>query len=182
MLVDEDKISIDGKLTDYLDYYRKDTGGKITVHHLLTHTSGIPSYTGFEGFFANDSRDTYKPKDFIEKYCMRDLEFEPGSKFVYNNSAYFILGALIEEVSGKTYKEFLQERIFDPLGMYDSGYDNHNRIIKNRARGYRLKFGKIENDNYLDMSIPFSAGSWYSTVENLYKWDRELYELKDDEP
>src|SRR5258706_11963 len=79
--------------------YRKDVGEKVTVHQLLSHTSGIPSYTGLPGFFNNVSRNPYSVDEFVKKYASNDLEFEPGSKFSYNNSGYFLLGAIIERVT-----------------------------------------------------------------------------------
>ncbi|NNE99281.1 MAG: beta-lactamase family protein, partial [Pyrinomonadaceae bacterium] len=177
LLVEEGKIKLDGKLTDYLTDYRKDTGDKVTIHQLLNHTSGIPSYTN-ASFFANESRDRYEVNDFIKKFSSGDLEFEPGSKFRYNNSGYFILGAIIEKVTGKKYAEVLRERIFNPLGMNDTGYDDHGPILKKRARGYQKTPEGFENAPYLDMSLPYAAGSMYSTVEDLYKWDRSLYTTK----
>ncbi len=173
-LVSEGKIKLDEKITTYLPDYRKDTGDKVTVRNLLTHTSGIPSYTSIPGFFQNQSRDPYTVADFVKKYTMGDLEFEPGSKFSYDNSGYFLLGAIIERVSGKSYEKNLQERIFDPLGMKDSGYDRSNTVIAHRASGYVLTPAGYENAPYLDMTIPFAAGSLYSTVVDLYKWDRAL--------
>jgi CubicO group peptidase (beta-lactamase class C family) len=175
-LVEAGKIKLDGKLSEYLPYYRKDTGDKVTIHHLLTHTSGIPSYTSLPGFFKNVSRDPYGVEEFVKKYCSGDLKFEPGSKFEYDNSGYFLLGAIIEQVSGKPYEKVLQERIFDPLGMKDTGYDHHEMILKKRASGYEKgPGGALINAPYLDMSLPYAAGSLYSTVEDLYKWDRALY-------
>src|SRR5919106_6486681 len=102
-LVEQGKIKLDGKISDYLPDYRKDIGEKVTVHHLLTHTSGIPSYTGQPGFFANVSRNPYKVSDFVKQYTSGNLEFEPGTKYAYNNSGYFLLGAIIERITGKTY-------------------------------------------------------------------------------
>lgn len=176
-LVEEGKIKLDGKLTDYLPNYRKDTGDKITVHQLLNHTSGIPSYTTGK-FFQDDSRDYYSPSDFVKKFSSGDLEFEPSTKFNYNNSAYFILGAIIEKVDGKSYAESLKTRILDPLGMTNTGYDTHSPILKKRARGYQKTTEGFENAPYLDMSLPYAAGSMYSTVEDLYKWDQALYDNK----
>ncbi len=173
-LVEEGKIDLQGKLSNYLAYYRKDTGEKVTIHHLLTHTSGIPSYTGLPNF-TEVVRDPFAVDDFVQKYCSGDLEFEPGSKYVYNNSGYFLLGAIIEKVSGKTYEERLKEKIFVPLGMKNSGYDHYNTIIANRATGYDKTFDGYENSPYLDMSLPYAAGSLYSTVEDLYLWDQALY-------
>jgi CubicO group peptidase (beta-lactamase class C family) len=134
--VEKGKIKLDGKLTDYLPYYRKDTGDKITIEMLLTHTSGIPSYTDKEGFFQKESRKFYKPDDFVKEYCSDDLVFEPGKSVAYNNSAYFILGAIIEKVTGTTYEENLKENIFGPLGMKNSGYDLAEPILLKRAAGY----------------------------------------------
>lgn len=177
-LVEQGKIDLEGKLSDYLPYYRKDTGSRVTVHHLLTHSSGIPSYTSIPNFFEDISRDPYPVKEFVEKYCSGDLEFEPGSKFLYNNSGYFLLGAIIEEITGKTYEETLKQRIFDPIGMKNSGYDRHDQIIPNRATGYSITFDGCLNAPYLDMSLPYAAGSLYSTAEDLYLWDQALYTEK----
>jgi CubicO group peptidase (beta-lactamase class C family) len=175
-LVQAGKIKLDGKLSDYLPYYRKDTGGKVTIHHLLTHTSGIPSYTSLPGFFKNFSRDPYGVEEFVKKYCSGDLEFEPGSKFEYDNSGYFLLGAIIEQITGESYEKALQERILDPIGMKDTGYDHHETILKKRASGYQKSpGGTFGNAPYIDMSLPYAAGSLYSTVEDLFKWDRALY-------
>ena len=174
-LVGEGKIKLDDKITAYLPDYRKDTGDKVTVRHLLTHTSGIPSYTSMPGFFQNVSRNPFAVTDFVKQYTSGDLEFEPGTKWVYDNSGYFLLGAIIEKVTGKSYEQNVKERIFAPLGMNDSGYDHFNTIIPKRATGYALTPGGYENAAYLDMSIPYAAGSLYSTVDDLYKWDRALY-------
>lgn len=177
-LVSEGKIKLDEKITTYLPDYRKDTGDKVTVRHLLTHTSGIPSYTSLPGFFQNKSRDPYAVDAFVKQYASGNLEFEPGSKFAYDNSGYFLLGAIIEKVTGKSYADAVKERIFDPLGMKDSGYDRFNTVLPKRASGYALTPNGYVNAPYLDMSIPYAAGSLYSTVEDLYKWDRALYSDK----
>jgi len=174
-LVEQGKIKLDAKISDYLPDYRKDIGEKVTIHQLLTHTSGIPSYTGQPGFFENVSRNPYKVDDFVKKYASGNLEFEPGSKYSYNNSGYFLLGAIIEHVTGKPYEQVLKERIFDPVGMKNTGYDHHDTIIPKRATGYRKTSDGYTNAPYLDMSIPYAAGSMYSTVEDLYLWDQALY-------
>ncbi len=174
-LVEQGKIKLDAKISDYLPDYRKDIGQKVTIHHLLTHTSGIPSYTGQPGFVENVSRNPYKVDDFVKKYASGNLEFEPGSKYAYNNSGYFLLGAIIEHVTGKPYEQVLKENIFDPLGMKNTGYDHHDTIIPKRATGYSKTPAGYTNAAYLDMSIPYAAGSMYSTVEDLYLWDQALY-------
>jgi len=174
-LVEQGKIKLDGKLSDYLPDYRKDVGEKVTVHQLLSHTSGIPSYTGLPGFFNNVSRNPYSVDEFVKKYASNDLEFEPGSKFSYNNSGYFLLGAIIEKVTGKPYEQVLKEKIFEPLGMKNTGYDHHATLIQKRASGYEKTADGYVNAAYLDMSLPYAAGSLYSTVEDLYLWDQALY-------
>lgn len=174
-LVEQGKIRLDGKISDYLPEYRKDTGEKVTIHQLLNHTSGIPSYTSLPGFFNDVSRNPYAVDDFVKKYASNDLEFEPGSKFSYNNSGYFLLGAIVEKVTGQTYEQVLRQRILDPLGMKGTGYDHHGTLIEKRAAGYQQTADGYVNAPYLDMSIPYAAGSMYSTVEDLYLWDQALY-------
>jgi CubicO group peptidase (beta-lactamase class C family) len=177
-LVEEGKIKLEGKLSDYLPDYRKDTGEKITVHQLLNHTSGIPSYTNRPDFMVEISRDPYSVADFVKKFTSGDTEFEPGTKFSYNNSGYFLLGAIVEKVTGKTYETVITERIFKPLGMTNSGYDNQAPLIQKRASGYQKTPEGYTNSPYLDMSLPYAAGSLYSTVDDLFKWDQSLYEDK----
>lgn len=177
-LVEEGKISLDGKLSEYLPYYREDTGKKVTIHHLLTHTSGIPSYTSLPNFADDISRDPYGVEEFVKTYCSGDLEFEPGARFSYNNSGYFLLGAVIERVAEQRYEKLLDAKIFMPLGMKDSGYDRHGPIIPNRAAGYERSLDGYANAAYLDMSLPYSAGSLYSTAEDLFIWDQALYTEK----
>src|SRR5258706_6494279 len=174
-LVQEGKIKLEGKLTDYLPDYRKETGDRITIHQLLNHTSGIPSYTGLPNFFQDVSRNPYSVSDFVKKFASGDLEFEPGTKFNYNNSGYFLLGAIVERVTGKPYEKVLKERIFDSVGMKNTGYDHHETILARRAAGYEKRPGGYINAPYLDMSLPYAAGSLYSTVEDLYLWDQALY-------
>jgi len=174
-LVDEGKVKLDGKLSDYLPAYRKDVGDKVTIHQLLNHTSGIPSYTSVANFFANVSRNPFTVDDFVKQFASSDLEFEPGSKYSYNNSGYFLLGAIIEKVTGQSYDKALKSRILDPLGMKNTGYDLHSPVIEKRAAGYERFGNGYRNAPYLDMSIPYAAGSMYSTVDDLYLWDQALY-------
>ena len=175
-MVDEGKIKLDGKLSDYLPDYRKDTGGRVTIHQLLNHTSGIPSYTGNPEFFPKLSRNPLTVPEFVKTLASGDLEFEPGSKFAYNNSGYTLLGAIIEKISGKSYEAVLTERILKPLGMTNTGYDHHATLLEKRASGYQKTPAGFVNAPYLDMSLPYAAGSIYSTVGDLYKWEQALHE------
>ncbi len=174
-LVEQGKIKLEEPIITYLPDYPKSTGSIINIHHLLTHTSGIPNYTAFPNFFKDKSRDFYNPKDFVKTFADSTLQFTPGKKFNYSNSGYFLLGVIIEKVSGKSYEQVLNENIFKPLNMINTGYDHHSEILKNRASGYEREGNSYINAPYLDMSIPYAAGSLYSSVEDLFIWDQALY-------
>ena len=174
-LVAEGKLDLQAPITTYLPDYPKASGDIITSHHLLTHTSGIPNYTSFPKFREDESRNPYTPEAFVKKFDEKALDFTPGEKFSYSNSGYFLLGVIAEKLSGKSYEKLLHEKIFTPLKMNNTGYDNHGDILKNRATGYRKQGKDYRNSAYLDMTIPYAAGSMYSTVEDLYLWDQALY-------
>ena len=177
-LVAEGKLDLQATVSKYLPDYSKINGDKITIHQLLTHTSGTPNYTSFPNFFKEMSRNPYTPTEMLQFFADSTLTFEPGAKFAYSNSGYFLLGAIIEKVTGKSYEEVLQEKIFTPLKMTNTGYDHHGTILKKRATGYEVNKSKMENSPYIDMSIPYAAGSLYSTVEDLFIWDQALYTEK----
>ncbi len=177
-LVADGKLDLQATVSKYLPDYSTINGDKITIHQLLTHTSGTPNYTSFPNFFKDMSRNPYSVSEMLQLFADLPLTFTPGEKFSYSNSGYILLGAIIEKVTGKTYEEVLQEKIFDPLKMTNSGYDHHETILKNRATGYEINDGKIGNSAYIDMSVPYAAGSLYSTVEDLFIWDQALYTEK----
>jgi CubicO group peptidase (beta-lactamase class C family) len=151
----------------------------ITVHHLLTHTSGIPSYTGGE-FMRKPGmvRSPLSPVEIVMLSKDKALEFEPGTKWNYDNTGYVFLGAIIEKVSGEKYADYLKKHVFGPLDMQNSGYDDTTTLLKNRAAGYQPGPGGMVNSDYIDMSLPHAAGSLYSTVRDLYRWDRAMYTEK----
>lgn len=166
------KLNIQDSLSKYIPDYPH--GQNITIHNLLTHTSGIPNVTAFPEY----KRKQIKPhtlEQLIERFKDRPLDFNPGEKHAYSNSNYILLTYIIEKTSGKKYAEFLKEHIFDPLNMKDSGCDDYRRILKNRAAGYSLINDELANASYIDMSFPAGAGALYSTVEDLYRWDQALY-------
>ena len=158
-------------ITDYPD------GEKITIHHLLTHTSGIPNFTSFPNY--RETMMLLSPAEkTIERFKDKPLEFMPGEKYKYSNSGYILLGNIIEKVSKKSYEEYLKENIFHPLNMINTGYDHHSPLMRHRASGYSSSSDGLINVPYIDMSIPHGAGALYSTVEDLYIWDRALYTEK----
>ena len=177
-LSEQGKLKLDVPISTYITDYPKPSGDKITIHHLLTHTAGIPNYTSFPNFFKETSRNFYTPEEFVKQFSSLPLEFEPGEKFAYSNSGYFLLGYIIEKVTGKSYEECLQSQIFTPLKMTNSGFDHSEIILKNRAAAYEKRGNDFINAPYIDMNLPYAAGSLFSTVEDLYLWDQALYTEK----
>lgn len=140
----------------------------ITIHQLLTHTSGIPDFTRFPDYQTTQGLPS-SPTQTIARFKEKPLNFQPGEKFSYSNSGYVVLGAIVEQASGKSYEAFLKDHIFVPLQMVNSGYDHNNGDL---AVGYRDQTSVAD---FIDMSIPYAAGGLYSTVEDLYRWDQALY-------
>lgn len=175
-LVQEGKLKLDGTISDYLPYYRRDTGDRITIHHLLSHQSGIKDFTSSFDYRGTISRSSYDKDEFIKLHCSGELTNEPGTIYSYCNAGYCILGRIIEKVTGKTYEKNLSVRIFEPLGMKNSGFDRNRYVIEKRASGYTYGPFGIENSDYIEMdSTPGAAGSLYSTVEDMFLWDRALH-------
>ena len=172
-LAEAGKLSIDDPVSKYYAAAPA-SWAKVTVRTLLTHTSGIPTYTAIPGFFDSTARLPHTPEELIRLTQDKPLEFEPGTQFAYDNTGYVILGYIIEKVSGQTYADYLQSHIFGPLGMTGSGYDSFSRIIPGRASGYEQGPTGWRNAAFLDMSGPFSAGALYSDVDDFVKWDRAL--------
>ena len=173
LLEERGKLSIDDPVKKYMPDAPA-AWDKVTIYNLLTHTSGIPSFTGFPDYEATE-RTATTPEQLVARFRDKPLEFQPGEKFEYDNSGYVLLGYLIEKVSGQTYAQFVQENIFTPLGMKDSGYDSNTAIIMHRASGYTKGKEGIENAGYVHMTIPFAAGSLFSTVEDLVRWEQGLF-------
>ena len=171
MLVEEGKVNLDDKITKYFEGAPPGWNA-ITVRHLLTHTSGIKDYTG---------EDFEYRKDFTEEELLKKVEsfppdFAPGDKWSYSNSGYLLLGILIHKATGKFYGDFLQERIFRPLGMETTRIISEADIIPNRAAGYRLVKGELKNQEWVSPSLNTTAdGALYFTVLDLAKWDAALY-------
>lgn len=147
---------------------------KITIFHLLTHTSGIPSFTGFPDYPKLEPF-AVTPADLVARFRDKPLEFDPGEKWNYSNSGYVLLSYLIEKVTGDKYEKFVRENIFTPLGMKDSGYDSNSAVIPHRASGYVSGKNGFENAGFIHMSVPLGAGALYSTTEDLLKWEQGLF-------
>jgi D-alanyl-D-alanine carboxypeptidase len=176
-LVDEGKLSVDNPISKYYAD-APPAWAKVTIKHLLTHTSGIPSYTDLPKFFDKESRSPLTPEGIIKLTRDMPLEFEPGAKYNYDNTGYILLGYVIEKVSGETYADYVAKHIFAPLGMKDTGYDVSGVILRHRASGYQGSKDGWKNADYLDMTLPYAAGSLYSTTGDLLIWDRALADGK----
>lgn len=173
MLAEQGKLALDDPITKFLpDYPTHDH--LITVEHLLTHTSGIKSYTSMPEWPPLWRKD-FTVQELIDFFKDQPMVSAPGACWAYNNSGYILLGAIIEKASGQTYEGFLHQNIFEPLGMKQSYYDNPTRIIPRRVAGYEKSPDGFENAAYLSMTQPYAAGSLASTVEDLALWDAALY-------
>jgi len=176
LLQEQGKLSVQDAVCKYVDPCPA-AWQPITVHNLLTHTSGIPNFTSFPDYLPTMTQPS-PPEKTLERFRDKPLDFETGSRYSYSNSGYVLLGYILEKVAGVSYDKFVTENVFRPLGMNDTGYDWSTTIIKRRASGYERPGGELQNARYLDMTIPHAAGSLYSTVEDLYKWDRALRDRK----
>jgi D-alanyl-D-alanine carboxypeptidase len=173
VLAEQGRLSLDDEITRFLPDYPKKSG-KITIRHLLTHTSGVANYTDLAGFELHQ-REDYTREQLIDSFRNEPLLFAPGTRFEYDNSGYVLLGAIIEKTSGATYERFLKEKIFDPLGMSHTGDVRNETIFPGRVCGYAKKNGVLTHAEYVSMTQHLAAGSLVSSVDDLAKWDAALY-------
>lgn len=174
-LYEAGKLDLEGKLTEYLPEYPKDKGDGITVHHLLTHRSGIvgePKVSNLEQI----EKLYHSPAQMLDLITSFDLVSKPGARYEYSNFGYYLLGLIIERVSGKSYGDLLQEKICAPLGMTNTLPGVTGAEITKRAKGYHYSyFAGPQDAPHLDMSFVYSYGHLLSSVHDLYLWDRALY-------
>ena len=173
LLAEEGKLSLDDPIIKYLPEYPTH-GYEITIHHLLTHTSGLMDYLRVPGWIEENARKQLTPDALIETFKAAPMKFAPGTRYSYSNSGYALASVIIEKVSGQDYATFMQERIFKPLGLDATFYGDHLKLIPNRARGYVRTPDGFQNADFLDMSGPYGAGALLSTVDDLATWFRAL--------
>jgi CubicO group peptidase (beta-lactamase class C family) len=172
MLEERDSLDVQDRLCEHISDCPVDWED-ITIHQLLTHTAGIPEYTTLPGAF--DQKGTsHSVAELIDIFKAEPLNFEPGEAFEYSNSGYVLLGALIEEVSGEDFGEFVTENILLPFALNDTGYDRQGVVLKGRAAGYDILGDSFVNAPFVDMSNTYAAGGLYSTVGDLYHWEQAL--------
>jgi CubicO group peptidase (beta-lactamase class C family) len=174
-LQEDGKISVTDKLSKFIpDFPRAE---EITIHQLLTHTSGIHSYTSKPEFMTKVTSPVTE-EDLIAFFKNDTFDFNPGERWLYNNSAFFLLGHIIGKVSGKPYGDYLKETFFDPLGLTNTGVHTPKLQLQNEATGYTKENDQYKLTTNWDMSWAGGAGALYSTVEDLYKWNEALFNGK----
>ena len=173
LLEERGKLTLDDPIKKYVPDAPKEWD-KITIFNLLTHTSGIPNFTGLPDY-KTLKLDAMPVAKTIVTVRDKPLDFPPGEKMSYSNSGYLVLGHVIETVTGGSYEKFVTDNIFTPLGMKDSGYDSNTAIIPRRASGYMPSPAGPVNAGFLHMSIPHAAGALYSTTEDLLRWQQGLF-------
>lgn len=173
-LVQEKKLSLQDRLEKFFPGFTN--GDRITIEHLLTHTSGIYNYTNDTTVMRGDVTRAYSQKEMVDLFRSYKSDFEPGNGWNYSNSAYSLLGYIIANVTGKSYEQNVRERILTPLGMTSSGFDYTHLRAANKSQGYfSLASAKPVTAPIVDSTIAYAAGSLYSTVGDLYKWERAIY-------
>ncbi len=174
LLQEEGRLSLEDELSRWLPDYP--TGGRsITIRRLLDHTSGIKGYTEIPQFWGRLSPRALPRDSLVAMFSSEPFDFEPGEAMIYNNSAYFLLGLIIEKASGQAYEEFVEEQLFGAIGMADSRYCDRNELVERRAKGYQAERDGLRPANYLDHTWPYAAGSLCSTARDLTIWNQALH-------
>ncbi|HVO72566.1 MAG TPA: serine hydrolase [Ignavibacteriaceae bacterium] len=168
-------LNVNDPLSKYIPDFPR--GNEVKIYNLLTHTSGIHSYTNDPDFIKTVEAEI-KPEDLVDQIKKYNYEFNPGDKWEYNNSGYFLLGYIIEKVSGMSYGEFLKQNLFDPAGMKNTGVHSSHIKLENEAVGYSYENNNVTKSINWEMSRAGGAGSIYSTVEDLFHWNEALFNGK----
>ncbi len=172
-LVEAGRLALDDPVEKYLPDFP--TGGRrVTIEQLLTHTSGIRSYTDMPGWFGARMREDRTPREVEALFDREPFDFEPGKGWHYDNSGYVLLGEILEKVTGKPYADLVTETIFRPLGMNDTRYGSDAPIVPKRVAGYVKTLDGVVNAPFLSMTQPYAAGALVSTVDDLARWHRAL--------
>lgn len=175
-LVEDKKLSLDDDFTKYLDFDTK--GRKITIAQLLDHTSGLAQAPDGKDEFTQMSFDEFPHKLTVQLVAPKEFLHEPGEALIYNNVAYVFLGLIIEKITEKTYEDYLKETFFDPLEMHSTSFGSNSKVVKNKVKGYNYDPNGLQQMNFLNYYIPYSAGSLVSSTEDLLIWMRALHNGK----
>jgi CubicO group peptidase (beta-lactamase class C family) len=175
-MVSEGSMQLEVPIRRYIPDYPAPQGDIVTIHHLLSHTSGFPHYAGIPDFFPLYGRKAFTHKEFVELFWELDLLYAPGTDYSYSSFGYYLLGYILEEVSGKPFDRLLRERILDPLGMADTGIVDHREVLLNKASGYDFLLSGFAMAEFRDLSTALATGDMYTTPLDMVKWDRALRE------
>jgi CubicO group peptidase (beta-lactamase class C family) len=174
LLAKQNKLSLDDDIRKYLTEL-PEYDSRITLRHLIHHTSGIPDYLELLGLAGERLDDVHGEEEILNLLSrQKSLSFKPNDQFLYSNSGYFLLGVIVKRVSGKSLAQFAEEQIFNPLGMTQSRFhDSRTRLVKNRAQGY---FSSKEGEfrNYLTQFDRVGDGGLMTTVGDLFRWDQAM--------
>lgn len=173
-LLEQNKLDVKDTVKKYFSDYPR--GDEITLHDLLTHTSGVANFPLDMDFYPVLNSDSVLDA-LIDLFKYKPLDFNPGEKFSYSVSGFLLLQYVIEKVSGLSYEAYVKKNVFDPLEMKHSGYDHYRNIIKNRANPYDFENNAIKNAHFVDMKIAGAGGGLYASLEDLEKFNLGL--LKD---
>ncbi len=171
MLEEQGKLNTQDSISKYIPDYPN--GNKITIHHLLTHTSGIKDFTKMKSL-KDIAQKEMSPKMMVDFFKDEPVDFAPGEKFEYNNSGYVLLGYIIELTSGVSFEEFVEEYVFKKIEMNQSDYASDRKIIKDRAYGYQKKESGYVNKTIINYSVPYSSGALMSSLSDMLKWQNAL--------
>lgn len=171
ILEEQGKLKVTDPISKYIPSYPN--GNNISIHQLLTHTSGIKDFTKMKSL-SDIAQKEMTPEQMVDFFNNEPIDFNPGEKFEYNNSGYLVLGYIIELTSGENYEDFIRKNIFEKVGMANSYYASDRKIIKNRAYGYHKKSSGYVNKTVINFSVPFSSGSLMSTLDDMLKWQNAL--------
>ncbi|MBN2000245.1 serine hydrolase, partial [candidate division KSB1 bacterium] len=171
-LQEEGKLSVEDPLSKYVPDFPR--GDQVTIHHLLTHISGIHSFTSTDDFL-NKVLNEITTQEMIETIKGLDYDFDPGETWLYNNSGFFLLGYIVEKVSGLDFDTFLKKKFFIPLEMENTGVYSKDVKFDAEATGYSYENDSIKVALDWDMSHAGGAGNLYSNVINLYKWNEGVF-------
>ena len=174
-LHEQGKLNLDDKLSKFIPEYPR--GHEVTIHQLLTHTSGVNDY-GLKPDFLKRVGTHIEPEELIKLFENGPYEFDPGTKWFYDNCGYVLLAFIIEKVSGEKNEDYLRETFFEPLGMTNTAVYNASDILEHEASGYSYQDGKVKKALYWDMSWGHGSGNLYSTVGDLYRWYEALFNGK----
>jgi N-acyl-D-amino-acid deacylase len=171
-LVEQGKLRLDDPLSKFFPNY-PEPGSSATIYQLLYHTAGMKSFTALSSYLERVA-EPVTHDDLISRFIDEPPDFNPGEDFKYNNSAYYLLGVIVEKISGQLYSDFLRERIFAPAGMLDTDYGADDYLTPRHAHGYKKIGGDFQEDDFVSMTQPFAAGALVSTVEDLIRWNVAL--------